>query len=252
MVGLIYKEWILQKRSLMLLGGAFALLLAILFFPAVSDYLNTISETTGIPADALMVLWELAIFIILFLIMGIYQPTIFEVDENKKWAGFITASPLRGNGQIAAKYWFTLLLSLVTLELCNFFSIISILIYGMSINLSTFFLILFYLQLLLRAFEYPFLVRFGSKSGGTYKGILFLIVVMIVIIYLLFGDLSAFGSVNDMTDWLFQCLMMENNVSSDGIMIAQAALPYGSAILYYLSYRLSCKFYQMGVETYDK
>lgn len=252
MVGLIYKEWILQKRSLLLLGGAFALLLAILFFPMVNDYLNTISETLEMPADALLMLWELGIFIILFLILGIYQPTIFEVDENKKWAGFITASPLRGDGQIGAKYWFTLLLSLVVFEVCRLFANISIAVYGMSINLSPFFLILFYLQLLLRAFEYPFLVRFGSKSGGTYKGILFLIVVMIVIIYFLFGDLSAFGSLNDMTDWLFRCLMMEDAVSPKGIMTAQAVLPYGSVILYYLSYRLSCKFYQMGVETYDK
>lgn len=252
MVGLIYKEMVLQKRSLILLGGAFALLLAILFFPAISDYLNTISKTMEMPSEALLMLWELGIFIILFLIMGIYQPAIFEVDENKKWAGFITASPLRGKGQIAAKYWFTLLLSLMLLEVCRLFASISVVVYGMSINLNAFFLILFYLQLLLRAFEYPFLVRFGSKSGGTYKGILFLIVVMMVIIYLLFGDLSAFGSLNDMTDRLFQCLMMEDTISSEGLMIAQAALPYCSAILYYLSYRLSCKFYQMGVETYDK
>lgn len=252
MVGLIYKEWILQKRSLMLLGGAFALLLAILFFPAVSGYLNTISETMELPADALLILWELGIFTILFLILGIYQPTIFEVDENKKWAGFITASPLRGNGQIAAKYWFTLLLSLVLFEVCRLFSSIAIVIYGMSLNLNAFFLLLFYLQLLLRAFEYPFLVRFGSKCGGTYKGVLFLIVVMIGIIYLLFGDLSVFGSLNDMTEWLFRCLMMENAAASKGGMLVQAVLPYISAILYYLSYRISSKFYQMGVETYEK
>ncbi|MCM1495071.1 MAG: ABC-2 transporter permease [Bacteroides sp.] len=251
MFGLIYKELVLQKRNLLLLGGAFALLLAILFFPAVSGYLNTLSETMGLPADTLLMLWQLVIFIILFLITGVYQSTIFEVDENKKWAGFITASPLRGNGQIAAKYWFTLLLSLAAFEICQFFYMISGAVYGISVA-SVPFLPIFYLQLLLRAFEYPFLVRFGSKNGGNYKGILFLIVVMLVIIYLLFGDLSAFGSLNDMTDWLFQCLMMENAISSDGLMIAQAALPYASALLYYLSYRVSCKFYQMGVETYDK
>lgn len=87
--------------------------------------------------------------------------------------------------------------------------------------------------------------------GGAYKGILFLILVFAGIIYVLFGDLSAFGSMNAITDWLFRILTMED-LNSGGMIVVQAVLPYASAGFYYLSYRLSCTFYLKGVGTYDK
>lgn len=250
MVGLIYKEFAIQRRSLTILGVSCGLFILALFFPLFGDYVTTLSSNMGADRSVLLMIWEFVIYVLLFLIVGMYQPTIFEADESKKWAGFVSSTPLTGKGQIAAKYYFVLLLSVMIHALCWCFNYIYAAVYQLDFSLVDILVILFYIQLLLRAFELPFVVRFGSKNGDTYKGFLFLILVMVVVIYLLFGDLSAFGSINTLIDELFKALTMDT--TSMGYLVLPPLLPIISVVCFYASYHISCKLYLKGVETYDK
>lgn len=250
MVGLIYKELVLQKRGLIILGITYIIFLALLFFPMSNDYAVTLANTFGMEANTLIMIWIILIYIITFLVLGMYQPTIFETDESRKWADFITSTPLTENGQIAAKYGFTLLLSVILLAFNWGVSFITAIAYDADFYFVDLLVLLFYIQLLLRAFEYPFIVRFGSKNGGIYKGFLFLLIVLAVILYLLFGDLSAFGSINGIVDWLFDVIMVRD--SSGTMMTVQASLPFVSILCYAASYKLSDRLYKKGVENYVK
>jgi uncharacterized membrane protein YciS (DUF1049 family) len=108
-------------------------------------------------------------------------------------------------------------------------------------------LFLFFLQLFLRAVETPFLVRYGSKSGKQVKLLVLLGAVFLVIVYLLFGPLPDSDTVFEtIVNWFSG----ENKLS--GMLLGAAAiLPYMIVALYYVSYRISCRLYQRGVEAYD-
>jgi hypothetical protein len=105
----------------------------------------------------------------------------------------------------------------------------------------------FFAQLFLRAVETPFLVRYGSKAGKQVKLLVLVGAVFLVIVYLLFGPLPDSDTVFEaMGSWFFS----EDKLS--GMLLGVAAiLPYVVFAFYYISYRISCEFYQKGVETYD-
>lgn len=250
MAGLIYKEFVLQRRSLIILGIVYGILTIGLFLPAGTDYLKTLSNAFGMEEAIFIVLWETVIILLSFIIITAFQSTVFEVDENKKWAGFITSTPLTGKGQVGAKYYFVLFLSILTLAWAWLMQMIASVVYQLDASVLDLTVMLFYLGLLLHAFEFPFVIRFGSKGGRIFQEICFPVVIYAIIIYFLFGDISAFGSVNSMLDSLFHILVGEEQIQQ--WMPLQAAIPYISVFCYICSYWLSGKFYLKGVETYAK
>lgn len=250
MVGLIYKEFVLQRRNLIILGIVFGILTFGLFLPAGTNYLKTLSDALGMEETIFIVLWEMAIILLGFIIIITFQSTIFEVDESKKWADFIASSPLTGKGQVGAKYYFTLLLSVLTLVWVWLLDMIATVVFHLEASVLDMAVLLFYLGLLLHAIEYPFVIRYGSKGGKIFQQVFFPIVIYGVIIYFLFGDLSAFGSVSSMLDSLFQMLVGEEQMEK--MMPLQAIIPYLSVTGYIFSYWLSGKLYIKGVETYAK
>ncbi len=250
MFGLFYREFIMQRRNLILLGGAYLLMIIILFLPKGTDYINTISNSFDIPADALIVMWIAIILVVSFIFIGLYQSTIFEIDEKRKWAEFLCSTPLTGKGMVAGKYYFTLFISFILVSMNWVVTYIANVVYQQEFYYTDMLVILFYVQLILRAMEYPYIVRYGTKNGGNYKGIFFLVIVMLVIIYVLFGDLSYFGSINNMIDSLADSILAKDK--TEGMMTVMAVLPYVSIAAFYISYRISVKLYDKGVECYDK
>jgi hypothetical protein len=100
----------------------------------------------------------------------------------------------------------------------------------------------------MRALEIPFVVRYGSKNGAKYKGCIFAAIILAVIIYMLFGYIPRFMSAEHFFEW-YENMM---NSTTNGMLIFIAVLPYISLTLYCISYRISCRLYQKGVDTYDK
>lgn len=242
MAGLLYKEWLLQRKNLIILFISILFLSSMHFFVLAGDEIP-------LDLDMFSTLYGVFVCVMLFLITGMFQPGIFAVDESKIWANYITSSPLRVKGQVRSKYYFVLLMSIALLFWIMLWGYIFTAVSGVDMNLMGVSAALFYIQLTLRAFELPFIVRFGSKIGGTYKSMIGIAALFIVIVYLLFGNLSYFGSLEDFFAWLDNLLQ---NGFPDSMMLITSLFPYLAVLLYYLSYKISCKMYLKGVETYVK
>lgn len=237
MAGLLYKEFIQNRRNLALIGVAMLVISSIMFMSAPEGF------------EQIWTLMGLMVYVLIFALTGeMFQSSIFEPDESKKWAYFIASSPMMAKGQVGSKYWFTLLTSYAVLVWCAVCDAVSCAVHDNPNNMISLIVMLFFIQILMRAVEIPFIVRFGSKIGNVYKGVAAFVLIFAVIVYLLFGDLSKFGSAENFYSWFFRVL----NGGSDGVLIFMAALPYLSIGLYYISYRLSCGFYMKGAENYDK
>ena len=101
-------------------------------------------------------------------------------------------------------------------------------------------LLIVFVFLLVWAVEIPFTVYFGSKNGGMIKMIMFYIIILGILIYGLYGkrELSF--------DGLFRLLL--SDAISIGAYVLMTAFEIGAAVLYLLSYRISCRLYLKGAE----
>lgn len=238
MSGLIYKNFI-QNRKIILLVTITVLAFSEALFMKTPDGMESIRT--------LILLFS---YIFIYVITGgVFQTSLFEADENKKWAYYVASSPQTVRGQVASKYYFSLIISLIVTLWCFITDALSISINKGTASLATFIVLLFYIQLLMRAIEIPFIVRFGSKVGNSYHAMIFLVIIFIAFVYLLFGDLSHFGSLDEFYDWFFKFI---NGGGTKILINIFAVLPYVSVFLYWLSYKVSCKFYLKGVDNYDK
>lgn len=167
-------------------------------------------------------------------------------DESRRWAYFITSTPMLKK-HIEAKYWFIMIISLSTVFIVSVFDAINCIFFDTQ-SLQLLIIILFYLQIFMRAIEIPFLVRFGTNMGGYYKAGVLVLVLLIVGIYFLFGDLSHFGTMDDFYEWFFKAM----NGGVKALEIFYAIFPYIAVTAYYLSYKLSCRLYLKGAENFEK
>lgn len=239
MAGLLYKEFILNRRNI-LIGFSGILFLSIFVFMPAPD------ELKGSVYTFLMLL----ICLILVFMTGNIQESIFGTDEKKVWANFIASTPLSVKGQVLSKYCFTLLISIALIAYCTIIFGINTLIQGESCGVMKIVIALSVLQLLMRSVEFPFLIRFGSRYGNNIRIAFSFLLVFVAFIYALFGNLSVFGTFDDFMNWFVK--LTSGGYANNVWRVVKIAAPILTAVLYYLSYRLSCRFYPKGVENYDK
>ncbi|MCI5751405.1 MAG: ABC-2 transporter permease [Oscillospiraceae bacterium] len=239
MAGLLYKELIINKKSLLIYLGT------VLFLS-----FGMIVNITGDDIDPEKVAGIIPLFyFMIFFFTGMFQPNLFEPDETKKWAYFATSTPAMARGQVYSKYMAGFLMSLFAMLWCQVLDMTVNFILGTQTMAMSAVYIFFYAQLFLRAVEYPFIVRFGSKIGSTYKMASFFLVIFIVFVYLLFGDLSMLD-MNNIFDIIYGIL--DGSIFSDNVLFVISLSPYLAIASYYLSYRMSCKFYLKGAESFER
>lgn len=241
MAGLLYRELVLNKKNLLSIALGEIGISILMFFPLIFE--DGYAETSFVSA-----LLSVFVFIMAFLVLGLMTASIFETDESKKWAYFITSTPLTDVSQIREKYLFTLLLYTALFVWCYFLSVLSAALGG-SANVMTAFMMMC-IMLVTNAIEFPFIVRFGSKAGSHIKTALMLLVMVIAFEYIFFGDLSIFGSPEKILE-LFEKLS-DTSLMTDISLVVLAVFPYFAAGLYYLSYKISCKLYLKGAEEYER
>ena len=241
MAGLLYRDLVLNKKNLLIMALGEIGLSLLIFAPIIFD---------GVTSDTEIITSQLSVcvFIMLFLVLGIMTASIFEADESKKWAYFITSTPLTDVSQIREKYLFTLLLYVALFVWCYFLSVLSAVLGGSANSMAA--CLMMFIMLAANAIEFPFLVRFGSKAGSHIKTAVMLIAMIIAFEYIFFGDLSIFGSPEKILE-LFEKLS-DTSLMSDISLTVLAVFPYFSAGLYFLSYKLSCKLYLKGAEEYER
>ncbi len=233
MFGLIYKELVTRKKQLLIM-----IPIAALFAIMVIADAATKDEYVGV------MLMLAAVCIIL--ISGMFEQGSFENDETKKWLSFIGSAENGVRKQIGSKYLFNLFLMIAVFtylellfELAAAMTEKDLDMFFMALQLMMFF------QMIYRAVESPFLVAFGSKYGNNIRMIVMLVLVFGFIVYALFGDLSIFGSTEEL---LLRAQEFLTDKGSYFILLT----PICAFALYYISFELSCRLYLHGGEYYEK
>ena len=238
MSGLIFKEFYQNRKLLWFLFFPFLLIPGI------------ISEAVrGTSANSIMM--SVMLYEVIIMFFG-YMVTagIMKYDERRAWAAFIVSTPQAAKGQVASKYYFTLIVLIGTVFVSYIYDVVAcaagnVDFSGLPIISNLFFLLIFILSV-----EIPFSIRFGSDNGNKYRAMIFILLLFAGMVYILFGDLSIFGEPEKIAESLIKLINGEG--IPDALLIIMGIFPYFSIVMFYLSYKLSCRLYIKGIESFEK
>ncbi len=244
MWGLIYKDLCANKKPLLisLFGTLFFAVIMTLFMVVGTDGCNDEEDIIVISIIAGME----CLFIYLCWIDT--AASFIAVDERKEWVNFAVSSPASIKGQVQSKYAEGIITIIFVVNIEHFILLVADMVFykangGIELNAISNInaVILFaWMLLILWAVEIPFLIYFGKKHGGYIKLGLLMAVFTALVINLLYGS----GNIS--FDKFFR--MIFSHEIRRKMQIFVAVLPCAASLLYYLSYRLSCRLYLKGVE----
>lgn len=250
MNGLLYKEFKQNRVGLlvtMLVPFLVVLLPIVLTLGDVAESLTAAFVSFENNAAILKLLFIL----VTYLLVGDMQGKTLLGDDTKKWGIFVASSPSGVQGYLYTKYVFIFGmcgLMYVASTIADFlYSTVGYQVTKQEIGSgSAVFVLLFYAQLLLRALELPFFIRFGMKRGSTIKIIMRLLLVIVFVLLVIVNPFDIITNIVGAIDSL------RGGEVSDTITLLIAIFPFLALGAYYLSYRISCKWYMKGVEQYDQ
>ena len=247
MLGYLYKDIRINRNILCIMLGLIA------FFSIFPLLATSSSDGSGVVAEGL-VFYGIYFLIngTVFLVVGMMSSGLVQTDERKKWGYYNAAVPNGIRFQVGSSYIIVFCSIAIALGatcgaiyLIRTFSSIDIPSAG---GMMTVFALI---CLLMRGIELPFFYAFGSKIGSLVKGLLFVVVILIALIYFMFADISWLGSRDDFMEnflkWL-SGLDIKNLVTGGFI----GKLLLGAVPLYALSYYISTKVYLKGVDRLEK
>ncbi|MBO4391157.1 MAG: ABC-2 transporter permease [Lachnospiraceae bacterium] len=196
--------------------------------------------------DGFLYLIPAIIYYVAFLLSSLTTGMIFSADENKTACAFFLSTPAGGKALIRAKYLYILIQYLMVLFFCYCTDTICIPITDGKFTLLPVLILFFCLRLLLSAINIPFMIRFGSDRGTYIKSFVVTLLIFVVMIYILFGDLSwFFDSKDPFTAFLAWA-------RSGKIALIRSIFQIFSVIAYIVSCRISVRLFRKGVENYEK
>ncbi|MBQ2800761.1 MAG: ABC-2 transporter permease [Lachnospiraceae bacterium] len=238
MRGLILKDFYINKKN-WFLSLVVVLVLSIPYF---------IPLTSLHPDQAtLLKLLQIADIIFIYLCFGDAQTSVFSGDERKVWANYIMSSPSTARGQVRSKYCESVFLSVFCALWCICLLNLQDALSDTDTSLKLV-ILLFFLQFILRALEFPFFIRFGSRHGNYYKLGLLLLIGFLLLIYGLYGDISMLPSFEEMISWSSKVFSKTGNVFTFRFWAVLAGITF---LLFGASYCLSCKLYRKGTEGFE-
>lgn len=255
MYGLLYKELVLNRKSLFVLAFVDIVIYVLFFFMFGSAVKEGVFDESSFSdaADIFSCIYALLIYIFVLIIL----PQMFSTDESKRWSSFVSSGPLQESGQIFSKYMFGFIMLIVSFIWSYFAEVIfdtALSVYygfenksllGLNVSSAMVFAVLF-----LGAIEFPFYVRFGSKIGSSVKMGVFFGIDLLAVIYFLFGDLSVFGSLDSL--WEFLSEVINGEAFGDTAIFALSLCALSAFGLYILSYKISCRLYMKGAESFEQ
>ena len=255
MTGLLYKE--LRQNRLILLGAVLIpVMLAFVTVISVAGDAHSLQNALNVLSGNIGTVTRLFMMLLGMVLLSIMTGIIFSMDESKKWAFFTASHPQGYRGQLYMKYVVLfMVLGLYFVSMYYMDALLQMLVYQVTgtelTGFTNLYVIVFFLQIFVNAWNIPFMVRFGVKNSAYARCIALLVLVVILLVYLLFGPLPGGWDsyVRMMTDFLDQLLKGELN----GIIsVIFGAFPLAAVGLYLLSYRISCKLFMKGAAEYVK
>ncbi len=253
MFGLFYKDLCVMKESMkfVLFGLLFCSIWLLIPWEAAFKMADLDIEGGLINPEILRyTLMPLLTYGAIFMFfLSSLQSNIFAYDERRVWAFYITSTPLSYKGQVLSKYFLSIAISGVGVLWGMLMDFVNAGLYGASGSTSAICLIFFFGQTFMRAMDIPFKIGFGEKNGTAYR--LFSVAVMIFLVagYLLFGPLPAGGS-DSVFEFIIN-LFTNPEVLTTTMLGFLGIAPYVIMLIYYISYKVSCKLYLKGVDGYE-
>lgn len=233
MWGLIRKDFYVNRKEIGIysaLAGGCSVFLMIPFGAGTMEELGLLYSLIG-------AIWLIGIFILI----GTLENGLLLPDEDCGYEQFVLSSPLGVKGQVLSKYYICLAISLAGAFWCILLAQVSVAVTGVENGLTLVVVLLFYLQIFLRAVELPFLFGLGARYGNYVKMGAALILLFLSLNHMLYGKGRLFRSFEEVLDWLGNFSVEQ---LADGAVLALGLAMLGSLALFYGSYYLSCLWYR--------
>ena len=177
--------------------------------------------------------------------IGYLESGLFAPDETQTARNFLISTPTGSAGHIESKYWFLLLVNLSVLICCFLTDTVVFALTGDENTMTGMLLVLlFAISLIMDALSLPFIIYFGTNYGLSAKASALGVILLLVLVYALFGDISYFLS-NDFVT------AMEKLFEDANVLLMMGLFPYVAGLLYWLSCKLSVFLFRKGAENYD-
>lgn len=239
MRGLLYKNFRINFSScLLILITAFVCCASIIAVSIVSGA-DFIAENDGALMFAVL-------YYFVFMMPSLTSNLLFESDESRTASAFAMSLPQCSKGHIESKFWYILIQYLVVLFITFLTDTVTYGILGGTFSAAMMLVLIFCFRLLISAIEIPFVIRFGSQKGIAIKGLVIAFIVMLVLIYLMFGDISWLINSDD------PIKAFMNLVKSGNIIFPISLFPFFSIAAYWLSCKISVIVFRRGAENYEQ
>lgn len=238
MPGMLYKELRLNIVAVLIALGAGVVMMSIFTVLPLLD--GDISE------EVLSLLLLLPATMIMAM-SGTAAGGSFQADERKKWAYFTVSLPSDHRTAIGAKYIFNVFVLLTAKFIIELYiCIVSDTVTDCSLLLSITPYIPFFV-LFIQSLLFPTVIRFGSTVSSYFRIAVLLAACIAAGVWFLYFKPDGLD-LSGVWDIVFRFINGDNaavKAASLLNILCLAVIP-----VYYLSYRLSCRFYLKGVETH--
>lgn len=235
MAGLLYKDFVAIRGKIYVICAVAAML--------VTWILRLMIQTDE--AEYLLVMYAVCFVIILYFMIGNkMQADLMQVDEAKKQKQYCISLPVSKKEYVAEKYVFMLLVFYFEQSFCVLLGNIMMLDCLTTVGEQLISIVMAVLpiitggMMLVCAIELPFYIAFGHKKGNLVKQVLLEAFFAVLIVYMMFGDLTIFKNIS--IDWFVNWSESHQDVLS-ALHVFVPVIVLG---LYYLSYRISCVLYE--------
>ena len=230
MAGLMYKNFLLYRLELIVIA------VVQLFISATALLTGLMGSNPG---------GNLLLYGCMFLLIGFFESGLFAPDEKQSARSFLIATPTGAAGHIQSKYYFILIIHLAVLICCFLTDAVAFALTGNENTMTGVMLVLvFSMSLVMDALSLPFIIYFGTNYGLNVKASALGIILLLALLYGLFGDISYFLSNDFMT-------AIEKLFEDGNVLLMLGLFPYAAGLLYWLSCKLSVVLFRKGAENYD-
>ena len=181
----------------------------------------------------------------MFLLIGFFESGLFAPDEKQSVRSFLIATPTGAAGHIQSKYYFILIIHLAVLICCFLTDTVVFALTGNENTMTGVMLVLlFSMSLVMDALSLPFIIYFGTNYGLNVKASALGVILLLALLYALFGNISYFLSNDFMT-------AVEKLFEDGNVLLMLGLFPYAAGLLYWLSCKLSVVLFRKGAENYE-
>ncbi len=237
MRGLIYKDLYLVKSKV--IAGSLSVLVIIISMYVVYA---TVRGKVLFPTEMAAVITDLMIVMYIGVLSYGY---IIKTDTKKQWGFYGMALPGSAKLIVRAKYMTVFIMYLISYIICVLNDLLIGLFFGKAVDMSLLILMFMLFQMFLNAIEMPLAFRFGTDKAVGIRLFITTVVVLIISIYLLFGNIEWLMAVKP--DAISSELQRLINSLTLINYIEMAVFTLLMVLAYYISYCISCKVFRKGM-----